>query len=130
MTPDAHLNRLASIVERCAFPAFEFVTGMDGDAEAPQYWLRVEPTPGNAFCTRTGEPMDWCGRKWRLSQHMTDGEIVWTAFKAMLTALEHEAREMFTFDGVTVADSHVDIHKLVAFLKEPGAMKTRGRVNA
>jgi hypothetical protein len=61
---------------------------------------------------------------------MTDGEVVFTAFKALNTALEHEAREMFKFDGVTVADPHVDIHALVAFLKEPGSRKMRGRVNA
>lgn len=128
MTPTDHFNRLAAIVERCEYPVFSFVTGMDGDAEAPQYWLRVECNDG--FCTKTGEPMNWCGRKWRLSQHMTDGEIVFTAFKALLTALEHEAREMFKFDGVTVADPHVDVHKLVEFLREPGSQKTRGRVNA
>ncbi|WP_420381687.1 hypothetical protein [Novosphingobium sp.] len=128
MTPNDHLSRLATLVERCEYPAFDFVTGMDGDQEAPQYWLRIE-CPGG-FCTKTGEPMDWCGRKWRLSQHMTDGEVVFTVFKALITALEHEAREMFKFDGEAVADSHIDIHALVAFLKTPGSRKTRGRVNA
>ena len=124
MTPTAHLTRLGKIVEECSFPEIEFVTGMDGLEDAPQYWLRVEAPDG--FDTKTGEPMHWCGRKWRLSEHMTDGEVVFTVFKALITALEHETREMFKFKGVCVMDPHPDIHKLVEFMGDPGSVKKRG----
>jgi len=85
--------------------------------------LRVVCKDGT--CNVTGRPHSWNGRWWRLSQHMTDSEIVWTAFKAVLTALEHEAREKFTFKGIRVADSHVDIHKLADFMAQPSVHDSR-----
>lgn len=128
MTPMNPFDRLSGLVSRITYPAFSFTVGQDEGKERPYYWLRVEVADG--FCTQTGEPMHWCGRKWRLSEHMTDGEVVFTAFKALITALEHEARELFKFDGVAVADPHPDIHLLVAHLKDTNARKLRGRHNA
>lgn len=93
-----------------------------------RYYLRVCAYPGSPYatCSVTAKPLPWKGRLWRLSQHMTDGEIVQTAFKAILTCLEHEARERFTFDGVTVFDPHFDIHELVTLRKSPtGGLKER-----
>jgi hypothetical protein len=56
---------------------------------------------------------------------MTDSEVVFTALKAVLTALEHEAREKFTFMGVRIADSHVDVHKLADFMAQPSVRDGR-----
>lgn len=50
-------------------------------------------------CNVTKNPMDWNGRKWRLSRYMTDGEIVQTALMACLAASEHEIREQFRYKG-------------------------------
>lgn len=57
------------------------------------------------------------GRKWRLSDHMTDSEIIQTAFKAFLTFEEHECREMFEFQGAKVFGPHHDVHDLVFAIK-------------
>jgi hypothetical protein len=62
--------------------------------------------------------MPWNGRKWLLSPHMTETEIVLTAFKAVLTAYEHEAREQFKVDGFAVLDSHYSINDMVRFARE------------
>jgi hypothetical protein len=56
----------------------------------------------------------WTGRKWYLSPFMTDAEIVATAFKAILTAEEHEAREQFTFDGLAIFGPHLSLGALKA----------------
>jgi transcription elongation factor Elf1 len=88
-----------------------------------RYFLRW--TDPSATCNTSGEALHSKGRKWRLSQHMVDGEVVSTAFKALLTYLEHEAREQFTFQGVSVYDSHVDIYKLVELRKEPDSIVGR-----
>ena len=56
---------------------------------------------------------------------MTHGEIVQTVFKATMTALEHEAREMFLYKGVSVLDPHYDIEKLVEFRRLEGSLKGR-----
>lgn len=107
----ALVDRATAILERITFPGLQFAVGVS----SRKVWLRVECHEGT--CNVTGDPMRWNGRKWLLSPHMTDTEIVWTAFKAVLTAQEHETRELFKVDGVAVADSHVSIDQLVAFVK-------------
>jgi hypothetical protein len=52
------------------------------------------------------------GRKWKLSPHMTKSEIVQTAWLAVLTAVEHEAREEFTYKGVAIFGPHLDCEAL------------------
>ena len=54
------------------------------------------------------------GRKWLISQHATRSEIVQTAFKAVLTALEHETREQFLYRGQAVFGPHFDVDSLAA----------------
>lgn len=61
--------------------------------------------------TASGEP--WSGRKWYLSAHATDAEVVQTALKAVLTAVEHEAREAFTYQGVALFQPHCSLEELV-----------------
>jgi hypothetical protein len=53
-------------------------------------------------------------RKWLLSQHMTRSELVQTAFKCVLTSIEHEAREQFTYKGARVFGPHFDVETLVS----------------
>ena len=60
-------------------------------------------------CSKTGEIKEWASRKWVLSEYMVRSELVATAFKAVLTALEHEAREFFQFDGKVTYNPHVDV---------------------
>lgn len=108
------MTRLASLVNRISYPgfAFEIVT------EAGRPFLRV--VCANGTDNVTGEPYAWKGRKWRLSYHMTDMEVVNTAFKAVLTALEHEARELFKVDDVALMDSHRDLDDVLEFMKTGG----------
>lgn len=70
------------------------------------------------ICNVTGKPSPWSGRKWFLSPHMTRSEVVQTLWKALTTALEHEAREAFTYRGETIFDPHLDVDGLVAFRQE------------
>ncbi len=53
-------------------------------------------------------------RKWQLSPHMVPSEIVRTAHKAVLAAMEHEADERFTYKGVRVFDPHTDLNWIAA----------------
>ena len=52
------------------------------------------------------------GRKWFLSPHMTESEVVGTAFKAVLTAEEHEAREKFKWRDRAVFGPRIDVESL------------------
>lgn len=87
------------------------------------YYLQVGDL--KATCNVTGNEVSWRGRKWLLSEHMTDGEIVQTVFKAVLTAMEHEVRELFLYRGHSIFDPHYDIDKLVELRRSEGAIKER-----
>jgi hypothetical protein len=57
-------------------------------------------------------------RKWVLSPHMTDSEIVSTAFKCALTSYEHRVREHFTYRGRRIFGPHFDIEDLVLLCRD------------
>lgn len=61
----------------------------------------------------TGE-MGWgYGRKWHVSPHATETEVVFTCLKAAITNAEHEVREEVTYKGEHVFQPHVDINALL-----------------
>ena len=55
----------------------------------------------------------WYGRKWYLSDHMTDDEIVKTAYAAFEAAVKHEIMEGFTVDGITLFNPHVNFEEIL-----------------
>lgn len=79
-------------------------------------------TPGRVFlqcvymapCTKTGEVQEWGGRKWYLSEFMTDDEIVKTAWCAFEAAVKHEVMEGFKVDGKILFNPHVHYMELLA----------------
>src|SRR4051812_14184916 len=91
-------------------------------------WLQVR---FSALDLVSGKPHAQHGRKWLLSEHMTKSEIVLTAFKAVLTAEEHEVRESFKYFGRAIFNPHVDVETLWSKCNEvdtrvPRAMKAGG----
>lgn len=60
----------------------------------------------------TGTVEEQHGRKWILSQFMTRSEVVTTAFKAVMTAVEHETREKFRYRGRMIFGPHFDVEAL------------------
>ncbi len=66
----------------------------------------------------TGEPaMQYC-RKWYISSHSTDNEVIRTCFLAVQTAEAHELAEQFHYRGVRVANPHLDIASIGNFLAD------------
>lgn len=65
-------------------------------------------------CHKTGKLLEWKGRKWYLSDHMTDDEIIKTAYAAFKAAVEHEVMEPFTIRGKVLFNPHVSFHALLA----------------
>lgn len=111
--------RFLEVLGRIIYPDFQFLVGTKGET----LYLQIECDDRDNV---TGSTMRWKSRKWLLSPHMTDGEIVQTAFKATMTAVEHEARERFKYRGVSVFDPHYDIDELALFRGGAGAIKERG----
>lgn len=73
-------------------------------------WLQLR---FNAPDSVTGKPHAQHGRKWLLSEHMTKSEIVLTAFKAVLTAEEHEIREAFKYFGQAIFNPHINVDQFL-----------------
>jgi hypothetical protein len=80
-----------------------------------------------AACADSGVIETQFGRKWLLSEHMTLSEIIQTAFKAVMTAEEHETRECFRFDGQPIFGPHFYVSDLfeVAAYRERDARAPR-----
>lgn len=112
-------NRVQTLLGDITYPGLEFQTRREGDA------LHLRVTCPDGTCAETGKRWHWNGRWWRLSQHMSDSEIVATAFKAVVTALEHEAREQFKFKGQPVYDAHLSVHQLASLRSDRGALDVR-----
>lgn len=120
---DHDWKRYEEVLSRCVFwPTWRYRVEREPHGTIPMHNLVIE---ADEVDNVTGGRTTWRSRKWRLSPHMTDGEIVQTAFLATLTALEHETREQFKYRGVAVFDPHYDIEKLVALRSQPDAIKER-----
>lgn len=64
------------------------------------------------------------GRKWSFSQWMTKSEIVQTAFLAVKTAEEHEARERFLYKEKAIFGPHFNVDTLHEIC-DPGNLDVR-----
>ena len=65
----------------------------------------------------TGEDSLQKTRKWMLSRHMVKSEVVQTAFKCVITSLEHRAREHFLYRNERIFGPHFDVEALYEIAK-------------
>lgn len=110
-------ERMIAILGQVTYRNWTYRVGQDGD----RLFLQVCFV---GACADSGEPANQQGRKWLLSPHMTKSELVATAFKAVLTAEEHEAREAFKYRGQAVFGPHFDVDHL-ADLSRAGSRDVR-----
>lgn len=83
-------------------------------ADNTRYYLQLA---WDDRCAVTGGFYINKSRKWFLSPHMTTSELVQTAFKAVLTAEEHEVREHFKYREQPIFAPHWDVEFLAHMLK-------------
>ena len=95
-------NEARKLLEQVKYPSWTFQIVEHGEGEFSLQGLFTSPNDG-FFCKT---------RKWRLSQYMTSSEVVQTAFKAVVTSAEHQAREFFTYCGRAVYGPHLDVDAL------------------
>lgn len=93
--------------------------------EVPDYLQVIFP----AQCTKTGSWEGWRGRKWALSPHMVKSEIITTAFKAVMTAIEHEARESFLVEGYPIFGPHISVDVLLELYKSKDPTEVRSVID-
>lgn len=115
------LSRFENIVKRISHPRYTIKIAATKEFNQP--YLQVRCVEG--ICNKTGEPIEWGGRKFMLSKVMLDEEVVQTAFLAMKIADEHELREQFLFDGASIFDPHWKLEMLVDLRKKEGSTVER-----
>jgi len=101
------------------------------EVEYGNHVFQAEETPGGFnvwICgiepdSYTGKMEMQEGRKWFVSTQCTPSDVVRTAFKAVSTWAEHEARESFRYKGTRVFSPHLDLDKLVARKRQNGDME-------
>lgn len=99
------IERVQNILQKVDYKNFAFDIGGDDT----RLFMQVRwPT----WCAQTRRNVLVKGRKWWLSTHMTKSEIVQTAFKAVLTAEEHEVRENFKYNTMPIFGPHFDVDLL------------------
>lgn len=105
VTDEATLQRLRDVLLQCSFPGFTFFI----DFVMGRFYLQGTYREAD---TVTGVEEQQFTRKWLISPHMTKSEIVQTAFKCILTSMEHRTREWFTYRGKAIFGPHFNVDAL------------------
>lgn len=92
----------------------DFVAATLRDVSMPFYSFRVGEIGDGAFLQVVflADGEEQRGRKWYVSPHAGDNEIVQTALMAILAADEHEVRERFKWKGRAIFAPHYALHAL------------------
>jgi hypothetical protein len=96
-------ERVLKVVQDVTFPGYEFVVETFGTTHFTIHVRYNEPD------VMTGVVEEQNGRLWPFPKGQTEGQIVQTCFKALLTSFEHRARENFLWKDKPVLQPHLDI---------------------
>ena len=66
---------------------------------------------------QTGKRENFLGRSWFVPENADESTIVRTAFKAVASWQEHEARESFTYRGAPIFGPHSDVRDLLRLFR-------------
>lgn len=116
MTQSDRLHAVRRIVDKVSLPGGDthgFLTNVFTDSSVV-YVQHIALLPD----AHTGVVMPVKGRKWHISDHATESEIVLTCLKAAITAAEHEIREGFSYRGRRLFHPHPDINALLSIADE------------
>jgi len=109
------LNKIQAIAATISMSVMntDFQLRVEHDNEFPESGRIFLQVTYEAPCTKTGEAKEWHGRKWYLSKHMTEDEIIKTAYAAFEAAVKHEVMEGFKVNGIILFNPHVEYKALL-----------------
>lgn len=100
---------LQTILKDIHFQDWKFIAEEKGDG----FLVQAEFMAADTNHPDT-EPVTQKTRKWYISSHATSGEVVKTALLCVLTAHEHEIRELFKYRGIALFHPHSSISALAS----------------
>ena len=98
-------NVLMKILGDIQYKDWKIVHGFMGTG----HYIQVEFTAGDS---NTGEETNQRGRKFYISRHMIESEVVGTVWLAIQTAEMHEAREHFHYKRRRIYGPHISVKAL------------------
>jgi len=107
--PAATKEHLEAILANIQYKDWKFFLGEDLGG---RLFLQVRFL---AHCVVSGKLNEQRCRKWWVSPYMTETEIVDTAFKAVLSAEEHEAKEKFKYHNKVIHNPHISVRTRMEF---------------
>lgn len=75
--------------------------------------IRVEFDAFDNHDESNDEAMPQSGRWWRIEKNASRSDVVRTAWLAVMTAMEHEIREQFKYQGKAIFDPHFCVDCMV-----------------
>jgi hypothetical protein len=102
------------IIDTISYKDWMLRVGQDANGRMWMQWRFYAPNSYN------GEPELQSCRKWFLSPFMPKSEVVTTAFRAALTAEEHECREGFKYKDQPIFGPHIDVDILHGIYESKG----------
>ena len=105
-TQQMNQQAIKAILGDVRFKDWTFFVGEMGDGN----YLQVQFMDKDIH---SGLPEMQHGRKWYVSPYAIKGEVIKTAFLAVMQAMEHEIRETFLYNGKNVLGPHIAIDALV-----------------
>jgi len=112
------LDEIQRVLRLVHFPLYVFHVAQAGD----RFWLQATFF---SECAETSEVKRQHTRKWYISHEATRSEVVQTAFKCVLTSVEHEAREAFRYRGMPIFGPHYDCDLLAALFAQGDPLSRR-----
>ena len=100
------VEEMRDVLLECRFPDYEFEVVADSRGSI---YLRAGYDEPDVTTGRTEHQVT---RRWLLSPQMTRSEIVQTAFKCVMTSMEHRTREWFRYKGQAIFGPHFDVDVL------------------
>lgn len=93
------MNKFEKVLTKLTFPGYTFDFGIENG----NMYVRVKYDEPDVF---KGTNETQYGRKWWIEPDNDEMQFTQTCFKALLTSLEHRARENFLYDGRPLMHPH------------------------
>lgn len=104
-------DEIEKIVSNCKYKDWDILVRYDDTRP----YIQIQFDAPDSF---TGVMARQYCRKWMLSPHMTETEIVATAYKAIEAAIIHEMKEDFRYIGEPIFRPHFDVKALWQLSKD------------
>ena len=102
------VDKVKEVLSHITYKNWWFIVETKNDG----FYLQIAFMGPDADDSGGGRVIEQHGRKWLISPYMTKNELIQTAFKAILTAEEHEVRENFMYNGKRILGPHIDVDVL------------------